>query len=498
MSEFTTYYPEAIKLEPHKRVNYVHGLVLGVDEFLQEEYYLLEKNRLHHRALHGYGTVYGLAVEVNETEGGHQILVRSGMAVSPKGQEICVPSDQCALLNEWLLQHRDEIESTYGSPPAGQISLYLVLCYRQCLTDRVPIPSGPCQSLEETSAPSRVSDDFILKLTTIPPEHSEDNTTRDLFDLLGQIVITDASPGLNQEELNQLVRDLAGLASPPLSSPPGSYTLHPDNAQSYLRNAFRVWVTEVRPHLVGIGACGGTDQFEACVQLARLKFAVNLTALGYEPVAPITLDQSSRPYLLSSRFVQEVLLSKLPEASSGGGVIAHSALSGLAVGDDHPQYLLADGSKSLSGNLNAANRKLTNLRDATAGRDALNLRTAMSRFVSVAAGTYGSIAAAGRFSADGDPLGPGYNGLQVISRPAVGSFVIHFSKYMNPDSNDPPRHTYIVRGTVEGKAAGIFQVQAFQNNGIRILSAAPATAAPTPTPATPLGFNVEITLISSR
>ena len=45
MSDFVTDYPDSITLDPHKRPFYTHGLVLGVDEFRQQELYHLEKQQ---------------------------------------------------------------------------------------------------------------------------------------------------------------------------------------------------------------------------------------------------------------------------------------------------------------------------------------------------------------------------------------------------------------------------------------------------------------------
>ena len=70
MSEFTTACPDAAALDPLKRVCYSTGLVLGVDEFRQEQEYFLAKDRLHQRALHGYGTVCGLKVSIEDAGAG--------------------------------------------------------------------------------------------------------------------------------------------------------------------------------------------------------------------------------------------------------------------------------------------------------------------------------------------------------------------------------------------------------------------------------------------
>ena len=102
MSECTSTSLVQDALDPFKRVNYTMGLVLGVDEFTQEQTYLLERDRLHNRALHGYGTVHGLQVTVPPEAAEPMVMVTAGMAVDPQGQHICVPADQCARLNDWL------------------------------------------------------------------------------------------------------------------------------------------------------------------------------------------------------------------------------------------------------------------------------------------------------------------------------------------------------------------------------------------------------------
>jgi hypothetical protein len=47
-------------------------------------------------------------------------------------------------------------------------------------------------------------------------------------------------------------------------------------------------------------------------------------------------------------------------ADASGGVTDHGALTGLG-DDDHPQYLLANGTRALTGNLSAGNNRITNL-----------------------------------------------------------------------------------------------------------------------------------------
>jgi len=336
MCDFQDVTDQAVALDPWKRNLYRTGLVLGVDEFLQEEIYLLEKHRLHNRALHGYGTVCGLEVAVRDTTGGPEVVVEPGLAVNPDGREIRVPVAQCGRLNDWLDRHREEVETSFASPPPDRLSLYLVLCYRECETDRVPIPGGPCRSLEDSSAPSRIADAFELALRLTPPQQIEEEVVRDFGDLLRAIEITDA-PGdfLTREELEDLVRNLIASSSPPASppalSPPDGLRLHPGDAGDFLRAAFLVWVTEVRPRLLGNGRnCASGPPGEGCVLLARLDFGIESLdqALRVTGIAEdVVIDEEDRPCLLQTRLLQELL---------GWGGVAGGGLGSSPPGEEGP------------------------------------------------------------------------------------------------------------------------------------------------------------------
>lgn len=378
MSDFSTAVVQAKKLDHYRRVNYVHGLVLGVDEFLQEEAYLLEKDRLHNRTLHGYGTVCGLAVTSTDTSNGPRITVRSGIAVNPRGEEIRVPVDQCASINEWLLSNRNVVAEALGSPPLGPLQIYVVLCYRECSTERVPIPSGPCQSLEEASAPSRIADDFELQFTVEAPQRAEDQGIRDFITFMSQIRITASSPGLEEDELLTLLRDeFLPVQSPPIGplpvvSPPGDYTVHPSVARERLRAAMRLWITEIRPTLGEEGKnCASGPPDENCVLLAQLSFDVGLNELGYfYNDTEVSIDEADRPYLLSSMLLQEQLLLE-QMTDGGGGVTTHADLLGLQVAADHPQYLMHDGSRPLSQDWSIGGQRIMDLPLSGAPNDAI-------------------------------------------------------------------------------------------------------------------------------
>jgi len=191
------------ELDLTKHVNYTAGMILGVDDFTQEFAYLAGRDRWLARDAIGYGTISGLSIHIEEdAEKGFRVMVHPGVAVSPRGQFICVPTAQCAYLNQWLAAadiddldkwvQRGNVSPPISSPPVGdELMLYVVLCYRDCLADNVPIPGEPCRSEDELTAASRIKDDFSLELRFEAPKQAEEDSVREYVEWLKQITVTE-------------------------------------------------------------------------------------------------------------------------------------------------------------------------------------------------------------------------------------------------------------------------------------------------------------------
>ena len=106
-------------ISPDQRVNYAYGMVLGVDEFLTEQQHRLEKGHLHERALHGYGTVYGLHVTAAAPDDADdvQVTVSTGMLIDQYGRETVITCAQCARLGAWLAAQEQASPGTVASRP---------------------------------------------------------------------------------------------------------------------------------------------------------------------------------------------------------------------------------------------------------------------------------------------------------------------------------------------------------------------------------------------
>ncbi len=286
-------------LDPFKRVKYSTGLILGVDEFEQEQRYLMHRDELHTRLLHGYGTTCGLHVSITSGDDGPQVQVGAGAAVDPHGRHICISETQCASLNGWLLANRDALAEDETFSPPGTLALHVVLCYRECETDSVPVPGGLCRSQEESFIASRISDDFELRLQTDAPAHLHEEAVRRFGTLLAHLEIADEAPAyLTADAMTSLVQ---GLLEGTL--PEETLYLHPDDACDLIALAARIWTTEVRPQMMDTTCCGTPE--EACLLLATLHVPLD-EAWGI--AGEITVDESQRPLLLSTRLLQEWLL----------------------------------------------------------------------------------------------------------------------------------------------------------------------------------------------
>jgi hypothetical protein len=322
MDSFTTRVatPANASADPTKRVNYTYGMVLGVDDFVQEQTYHAARGEWLARDLVGYGTVNGLAVSAGKTaQNETEVVVTAGAALSPRGQLIRVAPTQCANLSQWLAAdaNRKAVRDVVGSPPTSPARLYVVLCYGACETDRVPIPGEPCRSEENATAASRLTDDFRLELRLTPPSQLEEDAVRDFVVWLEQHVQFTDEPGSFtdlQSFRDTLVKAAHPVSSPPSSppdfmhdSPPGVMRVHSGDACAFLREAFRLWVTELRPRWRPVFGTGQGHEEEECLLLAELRAPLTNAGL-LDETKKVEVREDRRPFVVHLRLLQEWLL----------------------------------------------------------------------------------------------------------------------------------------------------------------------------------------------
>jgi hypothetical protein len=315
------------ELDLTKHVNFTAGMILGVTDFKKEFGYLAGRDRWLARDAIGYGTVSGLGVRIEkDAKKGHRVMIQPGVAISPRGQLICVPAAQCAYLNEWLaaakaadLHKWIRTEHDIVSPPVSpspvnkELRLYVVLCYRDCLTDEMPIPGEPCRDESELMAPSSVKDDFTLELRFEPPKQPEEAAVRRYVAWLKKIEVTGGGSSTPINDFLKAIRHEFLPQSPPVSLP--ALHLRADDVCEYMRAAFRLWVTELRNVLserkTGCAVeMTGAESIDDCVLLAELRVSLNSLSPGWKvsDTRESEVNEAERPFLLHLRMLQELML----------------------------------------------------------------------------------------------------------------------------------------------------------------------------------------------
>jgi hypothetical protein len=103
------------------RPRFFAGQLLSEEDLRALDHYVIEKNKLHNRYLHGWGVVCGLEVLCHECKG--WVTIKQGYALDPCGNDIIVckdyPFDLCAKIKECCDRKRKdwECEPMAGPPP---------------------------------------------------------------------------------------------------------------------------------------------------------------------------------------------------------------------------------------------------------------------------------------------------------------------------------------------------------------------------------------------
>lgn len=159
--------------DPFTRLRYSHGQLLGAEDFAAEQRYHVLRERLILAALHGHGTVWGLAIAARDdtTSNTVQLVCSPGLAVDALGrlihvgQEVCLDVTGLALAPFW---------SELAAPPGAEEDsrarrAFIVLSYRACLAEEVPAIAPPCSDSGEGFTASRITDRWRLCLQAEAP-----------------------------------------------------------------------------------------------------------------------------------------------------------------------------------------------------------------------------------------------------------------------------------------------------------------------------------------
>ncbi|MFN7803711.1 MAG: hypothetical protein ACK5TO_06845, partial [Planctomycetaceae bacterium] len=331
--------------------------------------------------------VVGLPVLSKGNNNDLQIEVGPGTAVVPSGRRVVVSATQCARLNDWLRRELPALQTlltaqspTPGATPAvdplkGTVTVAVVLSHVDCPTDRVPLPGEPCRTEEEALAPSRIQDHFRLALRLQRPDQREEEALRALVNWVAGIPISDTASSATEEqlcgELRKAAKNWPSGQSPSFSldAPPTGLSISTAQAPALLRSLFRVWTIELRPRCRPKGleawcGCGGNqvsaDATGVGLDEVLLAELVLDLSVGGNPATvvcqKVTVDESRRPFLLHTRFLQEWLLAKSQVAQAAAGAVS---LAGDVTGVSSQTKVVALQGQPVSANTPAQNQVLS-------------------------------------------------------------------------------------------------------------------------------------------
>jgi hypothetical protein len=379
-------------LDPSKHVHYLLGMVLGVKDFTQEFTYLSNRDQWLARDTLGYGTLCGLRLSFDKDK--KELTVEPGVALNPHGQFIQVDISQCAKLDTWFAQ--TEIQDIVKAANGDIKKIQLTLCYRPCLSDPVQIAGEPCRTDtgEDNSLlkPSRVQDDFQLNLLlkAANPDQTEEDALRMFVAWLRQLKVEPSgpmTPGQFAEKLSseidkalEAAKDEEGQKKSPLAilekildEVGTDIVFAKDKVSDFLREAFRLWVTALRPWLRGQDASCVDPSQENCVLLADLDITLSgNAAIGWK-INTLAINEERRPYLLHLRMIQEWMLRKT--AFPGNTVVEEKGWNQSSAIGSSELYSRADhthGTPKLDGDVVPENANTTNNKIARLQKNTVN------------------------------------------------------------------------------------------------------------------------------
>ena len=98
------------------RPRWFAGQLITEEDLNRLDHYITGKNKLYNRHLHGWGVVCGLEVLCHPCEG--FVLVKSGYALSPCGDDIVVCRDEAVNVCDLIKRCRDDMQRQWDCEPA--------------------------------------------------------------------------------------------------------------------------------------------------------------------------------------------------------------------------------------------------------------------------------------------------------------------------------------------------------------------------------------------
>jgi hypothetical protein len=165
------------------RTGYYTGKLLTALDFAEEQRYHMDKLRLHHQALHGWGSVCGLKVKPHPFCPELRIVVEEGLAIDPCGRAIRVLEDVELELPKPAAKppKKDpcppeeapsptDPDEKFEPEPTECETLWICLRYCECEEQFSPAPFDECACTGTIQKPNRICESYCLEVRTTPPK----------------------------------------------------------------------------------------------------------------------------------------------------------------------------------------------------------------------------------------------------------------------------------------------------------------------------------------
>jgi len=152
------------EFEPFVRNHFFTGKLMGAADFIAESEFHGEKMRHHNLRLHGWGVICGLKVHQHPTDACRKryVVVEPGSALDCCGHEILVPEAEIVD----VAQHPTVREKTNDG---ALHTLQVVVCYKECPTEDVPVLYDECGCDDTQCAPNRILESYRFDVLVDPP-----------------------------------------------------------------------------------------------------------------------------------------------------------------------------------------------------------------------------------------------------------------------------------------------------------------------------------------
>src|SRR5712692_3561329 len=147
------------------RNHYFTGKLMVERDFTDEQFYYMERLRLHNQRLHGSGAVCGLRIRQHDSPAcqDRYLVLEPGSAIDCCGQDILVVDKDIIDLHAY-----PAVQALFDKPDGADHVLQVCICYRECPTEQIPVLYDECACDDSQCAPNRILESYAVDIKVDP------------------------------------------------------------------------------------------------------------------------------------------------------------------------------------------------------------------------------------------------------------------------------------------------------------------------------------------